>query len=247
MKKLIIVGLLACGLTASAQIGGPGVQPGGVYRGGWQGMSFIPPGIQSLVVSNAATSAAGITNLNSLLSNGGNASGTNVLLTTWTNYSQLAVGTQIIVAAGNVGTSATNGLDTSAVPLLQDVPLFPGRELTLGPNTTSTATNATCLGTLSVRIVGRTGKTGNITMRFVPLYSHIPTNQPTQAGEFFTWVVAVNGATPVLANTNLLAQKFIGARAIRCVDITNGDTSSASDAWINELQLNGYPMSVTGQ
>src|SRR5438270_6529037 len=145
MKKLLIAILLAASLTTFGQ------------SNGHQAKSFLNDTVTSLVVSNTGGTiiVPGVTNLLSLLANGSVGAGTNAPTTTWTNTS----GTWIVVSASNAGT--TTNTDQSAVNLFKDVDLAGDREFR-GIQSIQAGlggpTNYTVYGTLSTRVVGRSGK-----------------------------------------------------------------------------------------
>lgn len=226
MKKLtLLIALFALPVASFAQTS--------TYIAQHRTQSLLNDNVSSLVVSNATQ---GVTNLLSTTANGDLGYGTNLLGMQWTNRAGVA----FTVTTSNAGTS-TN--DITGINPFKDVFIYPSKDATWVPSQlagSGAMSNYLVAGTLSLRMVGRTGKSGNTTISIVPLYDDIGTNQPTAAGERLDWVVAVNGLTPVNAVTNIAAYRVAGAYALRVRAISSAETTTLSDLFITDLKWNQF-------
>lgn len=219
MKKILIVLGLLTGLSVNAQ--------------NHRSQSFLNDQIGSLIVSNTLQN---VTNLLSTTANGALGAGTNILGMQWTNKA----GSYILVQASNAGTS-TN--DVTGINPFKDVDIHYPRNADFPYSIMaglSAPTNYQVAGTISLRMIGRSGKSGTTTVQIVPLYDDSGTNQPTQAGEYLSFAVAVNGVTPVNAVTNVAAYRIAGAKKLRVYYISSGESTSASDCFITDLRWNSF-------
>ena len=224
----------------------------------WVAESFLAPGVTSICVSNdAAANGVGYTNLLSVAAVGGVGRGTNAPGTMWTNFNQFSTvasnkpGTQIIVTNGgyylfaylgsnNGFFSATNAVDYTKQNLLQDVDLWVDREGRATPifPQASITTNIISYGQIGVKIVGGSGANSAVTFRFMPLLDG--TNQSTTAGDLISVTATANTTTPVITYTPLQAQKVIGARRLRLVDISNADADASSSVQVLGVWFSGW-------
>lgn len=224
MKKLLIIAISAIALSTFAQTG-------------HRVQSFLNDKVASIIVSNAAGTVIvpGITNLNSTIANGLGGYGTNNIGTTWTNKD----GSYVNLTAANMGT-ATN--DHASDPLFKDVDLWSTREAGMATvwaaGTGSAGSNNVVVGTITMKLIGRSGKSGTVNLRFCPLYDG--TNEPNTVADPIVWGVAVNGATPVVISTNIYQYRVPGAKRLRLREIYNSDTGAGTDAYITDLNISGF-------
>lgn len=248
MKKFLFAIGLGLAVNASAQ--------------NWLGQEFIADGVASLIVSNGT--AKGVTNLLSLLGQGGQGPGTNIALTSW--YQQLGdtgsnsytptlsailppwqtnqfVTNYIVTALDN--STGTNLLATKNL-LKSYVSLWSTREGDPVPMWGSqTGTNS--LASIAFRIVGASIYATN-TVAF--LFTGIPwvdennnAYENTRSGDLINVTIAANGTTPVIMATNLPMGRVIGYKGLRLASITagsNGDNNGSNQVYVTDVRLIGF-------
>lgn len=175
-----------------------------------------------------ATNTVQITNLASFGS-----VGTNLAGTTYTNN-----GSRVVVTAAGAG---------SGVNLLKDVSLW---ALSDGSPATSifTATNGAAFpagafyelghATISVTMSGASGANAAVTFSLVPLWDGV--NQANTAADFFNFSFTAVASSTRTFSTNVPMSRFVGAKKLRLVSISNADTDATSQVIVTAASLNGF-------
>ncbi len=250
MKKLILIATSMAALAVNAQ--------------NWTPQNFMADGIVALIVSNNATSGAGITNLASITGQGGLGPGTNIAKTSW--WQQLSdIGSNALqsTVVAVLSPWLTNGLYTNYTVTALDattntlgnrnlldncVPLWVDRNGASIPMNPVANAGTNTFGSIFIRTVGATANVSTNVITFV--FESIPfidkngnTIGSTAAGDrFIVSTVVSNSTTPMVLITNLPAYKYAGCYGIRCASISvpNGDNNAGNQMYVTDLKLIGF-------
>ncbi len=210
MKKILISLGLVLGLVTSV-----------VAQPSHKSYSFLNPAYSSITYSNLT----GITNALTAVYVGSNAPGLY-----WTNNS----GRQTVATNTGLGTWAN-----TAFPVLQDVPLWSTRNGLVAWEPNTNYLNIPLSGaTLSVTLKGGSGANTASTLVFTPLFDGV--HESTVATDVWTVGVLPNTTTMTTTTTNVPLWKWPGAKALRLVRITSGETDASSQVTLFNLSINGY-------